>query len=66
MVILNTTDISCRWCKLNFEPLPGNDKSRYFPERIDVRRQYFYLCSQISWINWQEATWTTLLDDWGL
>ena len=39
--ILNTIDISCRWCKLNLGPLRGHIKSRHFPERIDARRRYF-------------------------
>ena len=41
--IINTTGISCRWCKLNFGPLRGHVNSRHFPERINARRQYFYL-----------------------
>ena len=40
--ILNTTDISHRWCKLNPGPLRGAVKSHDFTERIDARRKYFY------------------------
>ena len=40
--ILNTTDISRSWCKLNFGPLWSHVKKHHFPERKDVRRQYFY------------------------
>ena len=40
--ILNTIDISRRWCKLNFGPLRDRVKSRHFSERIEPRRQYFY------------------------
>ena len=59
--ILNTTDLSRRCCKLNFGPLQGHVKSCYFPEKIDARKQYFYSFIQISWNNWQEITWITLL-----
>ena len=41
--ILTTTDVSRRWCKLNFGHLWSHVKSRYFSEKIDSRRQYFYL-----------------------
>ena len=34
--------ISCRWCKLNFGPLGVHVELCHFPERIDMRRQYFY------------------------
>ena len=50
-VILNTTDISRRWCKLDFGPLCGHLKSSHFPERIDAKGQYFYFFIQISWHN---------------
>ena len=40
--ILNATDISRRWCKLNFGPQRGQVKSRHFPEQIDTKGQYFY------------------------
>ena len=40
--ILNTIDISRRWCRLDFGPLRDQAKSRHFPERIDATRQYFY------------------------
>ena len=63
MAILNTTDISLRWCKLNFGPSWDHVKSCHFLERIDVRRQYFYFFIQIPWNNWQEMTWTMLLDN---
>ena len=63
MVNLNTTNISHRWCKLNFGPLRSHVKSHHFPERIDVRIQYFYFFVQISGNNWQETTWKTLLDN---
>ena len=63
MAILNITDFSCRWCKLNFGPLQSHVKSYHFPERIGVRRQYFYFFIQIFWHNWQETTGTTLLDN---
>ena len=59
--ILNMTDISRRWCKLNFGTLRGYLKSCHFLERIDARRQYFYFFIQSSWNNWQEITQTTLL-----
>ena len=42
MIILNTTDISPRWCKLNFGSLTARVKSSHFPEKIDARKQYFY------------------------
>ena len=61
--ILNTTDISRRWCKLNFGPLRVHVKSCYFLERIDARSQYFYFFIQISYDNSQEMNWTTLLDN---
>ena len=65
--ILDTIDISRRWCKLNFGLLRGHVKSCYLPERIDASRQYFYYFIQIFWNNWQEITWTTLLyNDMGL
>ena len=40
--ILNTTDISCGWCKLNIASLWVHVKSCHIPERIDPRRHYFY------------------------
>ena len=40
--ILNTIDISSRWCKLNFGQLRGQIKSCHYPERRGTRRQYFY------------------------
>ena len=61
--ILNITDFSQRWCKLNFGPLRGHVKSCPFPEMIEARRQHFYIFKQISWHNWQETTWKTLLDN---
>ena len=57
MTIVNTIDISCRQCKLNFEPLQSQVKSCHFLERRDVRRQYFYLSIQIFWNNWHKTTW---------
>ena len=41
--ILITIDFSCRWCKLNFGPLRGQVNSRHFHERMDARRQHFYI-----------------------
>ena len=39
--ILNTIDISLKWCKLSFVHLRGQVKAHHFPERTNVRRQYF-------------------------
>ena len=50
--ILNTADVSRRWCKLNFGPLWGLVKSCHLTQRIDTRRQYFYFSIQISWNKW--------------
>ena len=63
MAILNTIDISHRWCRLNFRPLWRHVQPCHFTERIHMRRQYFYFFKQISWNNWQEMVWTTLLDN---
>ena len=35
-------DICHRWCKLNFAPFQGQNKSCHFSERKGVKRQYFY------------------------
>ena len=43
MAILNTIDISHRWCMLNFGLSQEQVKSRHLPERIDARKQNFYL-----------------------
>ena len=43
MVIFNSVDIFCRWCKLNFGPMWGQVKMPNFSERIALRRQYFHL-----------------------
>ena len=43
MAILNAIDISRRWCKLNFGALQGQVEPGHFPEKIDTRRQYFYV-----------------------
>ena len=53
--ILNIIGISSKWCKLNFGPLRGQVKSR--------EETIFLLFILISWHNWQEATWATLLDN---
>ena len=47
MAIINTIEISRRWCKLNFAPLRGQVKSCHFPERIDRRRKYIYFLYKI-------------------
>ena len=44
--ILNIIDVSRGWCKLNFGPLRGQVKSRYFPERRDARRPYCYFLNK--------------------
>ena len=41
-VFLNSIDVSCRWCKLNFWPLQVQVKSRHFPRRRDAGGQYLY------------------------
>ena len=41
--VLNPVDNSCRWCKLNFEPMPDQVKLRHFSEKTGVRRQYFHI-----------------------
>ena len=46
--ILNISDFSRRWCKLNFGLLLGHVKSYDFSERIETRRQYFHFLMQIS------------------
>ena len=53
-VILNITGVSRSWCKLNLGPLQRQLQSCYFPERIDVRRQYFYfLYKFLGIIGWE-------------
>ena len=65
--VLNTTDNSRGWFKVNFGPSRGHVKSHHFPEKIDARRQCFYFFIQVYWNIWQETTWTNLLDyDLGL
>ena len=61
--ILNTTDISRRWCKLNFGILQSHIKSLHSSEKINAKRQYFFFFIQISWNNWQGTTWTILLNN---
>ena len=61
--ILNTKYISRRWDKLNLGPLRDHVKSHHFLEKIDASRPYFHFFIQISWNNWQEITWTNLLDN---
>ena len=40
--ILNPTDISCTWFKLNFGPTRAYFNLRNFSEKIGVKRQYFH------------------------
>ena len=61
--ILNTIDISGRYCKLNFWPLRDQVKPRHFSDKDRRKGTVFLLFIQISWNNCQETTWTTLLDN---
>ena len=55
MTILNTIDICCSWCKWNFGP--------FYHWKDRCEEIIFLLFLQISWNNWQELTWATLLDN---
>ena len=60
--VVNPVDIFCSWCKLKFGVFQGQVKSYHFPERIVVKKQYFYfLYIFLGIIGWKRH-WTTLLD----
>ena len=55
--IVNIIGFFRRWCKLNFRLLRGHVKSCHFPDRIEVRRKYFYIFIQISWQRFSIMIW---------
>ena len=58
--VVNPVDIFCSWYKLKFGLLQGQVKSYHFPEKIMVKRQYFYfLYIFLGIIGWKRH-WITL------